>query len=44
LKQHADFFKLIQAKDLKKSLLPEQVLYNGKIITSPVGWLPKPEK
>jgi len=27
LKQHADFFKKIQTKDLKKSLLPEQVIY-----------------
>jgi len=42
LKQHADFFKLIQAKDLKKSLLPEQVCYNGRTITAPIGWLPKP--
>jgi hypothetical protein len=25
LKQHADFFKKIQDRDLKKSLLPEQV-------------------
>ncbi|MCL1991565.1 MAG: NYN domain-containing protein [Spirochaetes bacterium] len=40
LKQNADFFKKIQAKDLKKSLLPEQVVYNGKIITAPAGWLP----
>jgi uncharacterized LabA/DUF88 family protein len=43
LKQHADFFKKIQTRDLKKSLLPEQVTYNGKIVTAPVGWLPKPE-
>ena len=42
LKQHADFFKKIQDRDLKKSLLPEQVTYNGKTITAPVGWLPKP--
>ena len=42
LKQHADFFKKIQDRDLKKSLLPEQVTYNGKIITAPAGWLPKP--
>jgi len=42
LKQHADFFKTIQTKDLKKSLLPDQVIYNGKIITAPEGWLPKP--
>jgi hypothetical protein len=35
--------KKIQDKDLKKSLLPEQVAYNGKTITAPVGWLPKPE-
>jgi uncharacterized LabA/DUF88 family protein len=41
LKQHADFFKKIQTKDLKKSLLPEQVTYNGKIITAPSGWLPQ---
>jgi len=40
LKQHADFFKKIQDKDLKKSLLPEQVIYNGKILTAPAGWLP----
>jgi uncharacterized LabA/DUF88 family protein len=40
LKQHADFFKKIQDRDLKKSLLPEQVIYNGKIITAPSGWLP----
>jgi uncharacterized LabA/DUF88 family protein len=43
LKQHADFFKKIQTRDLKKSLLPEQVTYNGKIVTAPAGWLPKPE-
>jgi hypothetical protein len=43
LKQHADFFKKIQTRDLKKSLLPEQVTYNGKIITAPAGWLPKSE-
>jgi len=42
LKQHADFFKTIQAKDLKKYLLPDQVIYNGKTITAPEGWLPKP--
>jgi uncharacterized LabA/DUF88 family protein len=41
LKQHADFFKKIQDRDLKKSLLPEQVTYNDKIITAPTGWLPK---
>ena len=41
LKQNADFFKKIQAKDLKKSLLPEQVTYNGRIITAPAGWLPE---
>ena len=41
LKQHADFFKKIQDRDLKKSLLSEQVTYNGKIITAPTGWLPK---
>ena len=40
LKQHADFFKKIQDRDLKKSLLPEQVTYNSKIITAPAGWLP----
>ena len=39
LKQHADFFKKIQTKDLKKSLLPEQITYNGKTITAPTGWL-----
>ena len=38
LKKHADFFKKIQDRDLKKSLLPEQVIYNGKIITAPDGW------
>jgi uncharacterized LabA/DUF88 family protein len=43
LKQHADFFKKIQDRDLKRSLLPEQVIYNGTVITAPVGWLPKPE-
>ena len=41
LKQHADFFKKIQDRDLKKSLLPEQLTYNGNIITAPLGWLPK---
>jgi len=41
VKQHADFHKTIQAKDFKKSLLPEQVTYNGNAITAPVGWLPK---
>jgi len=40
LKQHADFFKKIQDRDLKKSLLPEQVTYNGRTITAPIGWLP----
>ena len=40
LKQHADFHKSIQAKDFKHSLLPEQVTYNGHIITAPAGWLP----
>jgi len=43
IKQHADFHKTIQAKDFKKSLLPEQVTYNGNIITAPAGWLPKPD-
>jgi uncharacterized LabA/DUF88 family protein len=42
LKQHADFFKKIQDRDLKKSLLPQQVTWNGTIITAPAGWLPKP--
>ena len=42
LKQHADFFKKIQTKDLKKSLLPPQVIYNNRIITAPAGWLPEP--
>ena len=42
LKHHADFFKKIQTKDLKKSLLPQQVVYNGKPITAPPGWLPEP--
>ena len=41
LKQHADYFKKIQDRDLKKSLLPEQVTYNGNVIIAPVGWLPK---
>jgi hypothetical protein len=41
LKQHADFFKKIQDRGLKKSLLPEQVTCNGKVITAPVNWLPK---
>ena len=40
LKQNADFFKKIQDRDLKKSLLPEQVIYKGNIITAPAGWLP----
>ncbi|MDR2407307.1 MAG: hypothetical protein LBE13_04235, partial [Bacteroidales bacterium] len=43
LKQHADFFKKIQDRDLKKSLLPEQIIYNGTVITAPAGWLPKPK-
>jgi hypothetical protein len=43
LKQHADFFKKIQDRDLKKSLLPEQIAYNGTVITAPAGWLPKPK-
>jgi hypothetical protein len=43
LKQHADFFKKIQDRDLKKSLLPEHVTYNGTVITAPAGWLPKPK-
>ena len=42
LKQHADFFKKIQDRDLKKSLFPDQVTYNNKIISAPAGWLPKP--
>jgi hypothetical protein len=42
LKQHADFFNKIQTGDLKKSLLPKQVTYNGKTITAPAGRLPKP--
>jgi len=41
LKQHSDFFKKVQSKDLKKSLLPLQVTYNNKIITAPTGWLPE---
>jgi len=40
LKKHADFFKKIQDRDLKKALLSEQVTYNGNIITAPAGWLP----
>ena len=43
LKQHADFFKKIQDRDLKKSLLPEQITYKGNIITAPTGWLPNPK-
>jgi uncharacterized LabA/DUF88 family protein len=43
LKQHADFFKKIQDRDLKKSLLPEHVTYNGTLITAPADWLPKPK-
>jgi len=41
LKQNADFFKKIQTKDLKKSLLPQKVNYNDVFITAPDGWLPK---
>jgi uncharacterized LabA/DUF88 family protein len=41
LKQNADFFKKVQDRDLKKSLLPGQVTYNGKLINAPTGWLPK---
>ena len=41
LKKHSDFFKKIQDRDLKKSLLPEQITYHGKIITAPTGWLPR---
>jgi uncharacterized LabA/DUF88 family protein len=41
-KQHANFFKKIQDRDLKKSLLPEQVTYNGKITAAPAGRLTKP--
>jgi hypothetical protein len=37
LKQHGDFFKRIQGRDLKKPLLPEQVTYNGKLIANPGG-------
>ena len=44
LKQNADFFKKIQDRDLKKSLLPEKVTYKGKLVTAPAGWLPKPKK
>jgi hypothetical protein len=44
LKQHADFFKKIRDRDLKKSLSPEQITYNGKLITAPAGWLPKPKQ
>ncbi|MFP3089475.1 NYN domain-containing protein [Treponema sp. TIM-1] len=40
LKQHADFFKKIRTRDLKRSLLPEQVTYNDKVIIAPAGWLP----
>ena len=41
LKKNADFFKMIKSKDIRKSLLPEQVTYKGNIITAPTGWLPK---
>jgi hypothetical protein len=37
LKQHADFFKKIQDRDLKKSLLSEQITYNDNIITALTG-------
>ncbi|MDR0878919.1 MAG: hypothetical protein LBN21_12795 [Treponema sp.] len=40
LREHADYFKRIKTKDLKKSLLPQEITYNGKIITAPDGWLP----
>ena len=43
LKQHADFFKKIRTKDLKKSLLPQQLIYKDKIINAPAGWLPENE-
>jgi uncharacterized LabA/DUF88 family protein len=43
LKQHAEFYKKIQDRDLKKSLLPEQFTYNGKTILAPAGGLSKPE-
>ena len=39
LRQNADFFKKIQTGDLRKSLLPSQVVYKGKTITAPQGWL-----
>jgi hypothetical protein len=41
LKQHADFFKKIQDRYLKKSILPKQITYNGTVITVPAGGLPK---
>jgi uncharacterized LabA/DUF88 family protein len=34
LKQSADFFKKIQTKDLKKSLLPQEMNYKDEIITA----------
>jgi hypothetical protein len=37
LKQYADFFKKIQDRDLKKSLLSEQITYNGMVIPTPAG-------
>jgi hypothetical protein len=45
LKQHADFFKKIQDRDLRKPILPEQITYNGTVITAPAGGLSrlKPE-
>jgi hypothetical protein len=43
LKHHADFFKKIQTRDLRKSLLPKEIAYNGKIIAAPGGWLPRTE-
>ena len=39
LKQSADFFKKIQGKDLRKSLLPDQIAYKNKTIIAPQGWL-----
>ncbi|GHU86611.1 hypothetical protein FACS189476_00040 [Spirochaetia bacterium] len=44
LREHADYFKKIQTRDLRKSLLPQEITYNGKMITAPAGWLPEVNK
>jgi uncharacterized LabA/DUF88 family protein len=40
LRQKADFYKKLQTKDLRKSLLPETITYKNKVLTAPTGWLP----